>query len=226
MPELFRAQEPIVKTKYDSTEGSEHLHGLVLHPKHMDDLTLWKAFKSGDEKAFMTIFDRSTKPMYNYGCKVIGDGELVKDAIQELFIEVWQNRSRLGDTDSIKFYLFKSLRRKLIRLKAKSEKYHFGNLSVELNEDASPSHEFLLISEQIELEKKERVTSLLKTLTKRQHEAIFLRYFEELSCDQIAAVMELSKQAVYNLLHHALDQLKRAEDADADRSAEVLPNKS
>ena len=156
MPELFRAQEPIIKTNHDSTEGSEHVHGLVLHPKHMNDLALWKAFKSGDEKAFMTIFDRSTKPMYNYGCKVIGDGELVKDAIQELFIEVWQTRSRLRDTDSIKFYLFKCLRRKLIKLKTKSEKQHYGNLSVECNEDASPSYEFLLISEQIELEKKEK----------------------------------------------------------------------
>lgn len=217
MPELFGAQKPIIKTKFESTEGSEHVHGLVLHPKHMNDLALWKAFKSGDEKAFMTIFDRSTKPMYNYGCKVIGDGELVKDAIQELFIEVWQTRSRLRDTDSIKFYLFKCLRRKLIKLKTRSEKQHYGNLSVECNEDASPSYEFLLISEQIELEKKERVMSLLKTLTKRQHEAIFLRYFEDLNCEQIAAVMELSKQAVYNLLHHALDQLKRADDADTGR---------
>ena len=90
---------------------------------------------------------------------------------------------------------------------------------MECNEDASPSYEFLLISEQIELEKKERVMSLLKTLTKRQHEAIFLRYFEDLNCEQIAAVMELSKQAVYNLLHHALDQLKRADDADTSRPA-------
>jgi RNA polymerase sigma factor (sigma-70 family) len=202
--------EPIAKTKCKPAEGSERQHELVLHPKHMDDLTLWKAFRSGDEKALMTIFDRFTKPMYNYGCKIIGESELVKDAVQELFIEVWQNRLGLGDTDSIKFYLFKSLRRKLIRLKAKSKKHLFGNLSIESDEEAFPSHEFVLISEQIEIEKKEKVVSMLNRLTRRQHEAIFLRYFEELNCGQIAAVMELSKQAVYNLIHQALERLKKS----------------
>lgn len=203
-------QESFIKKKYRPTEGSDRLRELVLHPQHMDDLMLWKAFRSGDEKALITIFDRFTKPMYNYGYKIVGESELVKDGIQELFIEIWHNRARLGDTDSIKFYLFKSLRRKLVRLKAKSENRLFGSLSIDYNKEVSPSHEFVLITEQMTLERKEKVMLMLNKLTKRQHEAIFLRYFEELNCDQIAAVMELSKQAVYNLIHHALDQLKKS----------------
>ena len=205
-------QESFIKKKYRPTEGSDRLRELVLHPEHMDDLMLWKAFRSGDEKALITIFDRFTKPMYNYGYKIVGESELVKDGIQELFIEIWQNRARLGDTDSIKFYLFKSLRRKLIRLKSKSENRLFGSLSIDYNKEVSPSHEFVLITEQMSLERKEKVMLMLDKLTKRQHEAIFLRYFDELNCDQIAAVMELSKQAVYNLIHHALDQLKKCAD--------------
>lgn len=205
-------QESFIKKKYNPTEGSDRLRELVLHPEHMDDLMLWKAFRSGDEKALITIFDRFTKPMYNYGYKIVGESELVKDGIQELFIEIWQNRARLGDTDSIKFYLFKSLRRKLIRLKSKSENRLFGSLSIDYNKEVSPSHEFVLITEQMSLERKEKVMLMLDKLTKRQHEAIFLRYFDELNCDQIAAVMELSKQAVYNLIHHALDQLKKCAD--------------
>ena len=211
---LSRQQTPIivhrsfVKKNDRPIEGSELLQEIVLHPEHMDDLTLWKAFRTGDEKALVTIFDRFTRPMYNYGYKVIGEADLVKDAIQELFIEIWRNRARLGDTDSIKFYLFKSLRRKLLRLRSKSENRLFGRLSLDYDNEVSPSHEFVMISEQISLERKEKVMAMLNKLTKRQHEAIFLRYFEELNCDQIAAVMGLRKQAVYNLLHHALGQLK------------------
>lgn len=200
------------KKKYSFVKGSEPLLELVMHPEYMDDLILWKAFRSGNEKALITIFDRFTKPLYNYGYKIVGESELVKDCIQELFIEMWQNRARLGDTDSIKFYLFKSLRRKLVRSKTKSQSRIFNSLSIDYNNEVSPSHEFVLISEQISLEKKEKLMMMLNKLTKRQHEAIFLRYFEELNCEQIAAVMELSKQAVYNLLHHALDQLKKHVD--------------
>jgi RNA polymerase sigma factor (sigma-70 family) len=63
------------------------------------------------------------------------------------------------------------------------------------------------------IEERERIMNMLRRLTRRQHEAIFLRYFDELNCDQIAAVMDLSKQAVYNLIHHALGELKKARPA-------------
>lgn len=191
-------------------EGTASLREVVLHPSHMDDATLWKAFRSGDEKALVTIFDRFTGPMFNYGYKLIGERAFVQDAIQDLFIEIWQNRERLGDTDAIKFYLFKSLRRKLIRLKGKSENRLFGKLSPDYDEEVCPSPEFIMISEQVSSEKKEKLLAMLNTLTRRQQEVVFLRYFDELNCDQIAMVMELSKQAVYNLLHHALERLKKA----------------
>ena len=182
---------------------------LILHPEHMEDLMLWNAFRSGDEKALVAIFDRFTKPMYNYGYKIFGDRELVNDGIQEIFIEIWRNRTRLGETDSIKLYLLKSLRRKLQRLKLKSDNRFIRRSSSPPLDENCPSHEFVLIAEQTSQEKTERVMEMLKKLTKRQHEVIFLRYFEELNCDQIAAIMELSKQTVYNLIHQALDALKK-----------------
>jgi RNA polymerase sigma factor (sigma-70 family) len=188
---------------------SGDLRELVLHPIHLDDLSLWKAFRSGNEKALIIIFDRFTRPLFNYGYKILGERDLVKDCIQELFIEIWQKRERLGDTDSIKLYLYKSLRRKLLRAKAKSEKRFFGSLWPEYNKEVCPSPEFLMISEQVSLEKKETVMILLDKLTKRQREAIFLRYFEELDFGQIAAVMEITRQAVYNLIHHALSEMKK-----------------
>ena len=183
--------------------------GLVPNPALMDELVLWREFKSGNEKALAIIVDRFTKPLYRYGHKIFREDEMVKDGIQELFIEIWQNRERLSDTDSIKFYLFKSLRRKLVKLKARSEKFSFAPLSNDYNIEVSRSHEYTLIREQLSAEKKEKVRTLMNKLTKRQHEAVFLRYFEELDCDEIAASMELAKQTVYNLIHTALEQLKK-----------------
>lgn len=203
------------KKKHKAIEEAAQVRELVLHPQHMDDLTLWRAFRSGDEKAFITIFDRFTTPMYNYGYKIVAECELVKDGIQDLFIEMWNNRQRLGDTDSIKSYLFKSLRRKLLRLRNKSGNRILRSLSMDSYSEVSPSHEFVMIAEQLSIEKKEKLMAMLSKLTRRQQEAIFLRYFDELNCDQIAAVMNLRKQAVYNLIHHALDQLKKARFDDS-----------
>lgn len=201
--------EPFLKKRHKPAEVGADPYKLVLHPEHMDDLLLWRSFLDGDEKALVTIFDRFSRPMYNYGYKVIGEKELVKDAIQDLFIEIWQNRARLGNTDSIKFYLFKSLRRKLLRTKIKMTKRSFAILPADYNGEVSPSRELLLITEEISSETRNKVMVMLNKLTKRQQEAIFLRYFEDLNCDQIAAVMELSKQAVYNVIHHAMGELRK-----------------
>lgn len=203
-------QGSFYKPQFGSPGVQEQSLQVVLHPDHMDDLTLWRAFRAGDEKALITIFGRFTKPMFNYGYKITSDRELVKDAIQELFIEIWQNRERLRDTDSIKYYLYKSLRRKVARIKNKSENRLFRTFSDADNSEVSPSPEYILIDEQISSERREKVCSMLSKLTPRKKEAIYLRYFDELTCDQIADIMQLSKQGVYNIIHHALMELKRS----------------
>lgn len=183
---------------------------LVFRPDHMDDATLWRAFRNGDERAFMTIFDCFSKPLYNYGYKILPESEIVKDAIQELFIELWKNRGTLGETTAIKFYLFKSLRRKLMRIRSRNSKSIFVRFSPGIGEEILPSHEFFLIADQVSSEQRDHIIALLDKLTKRQREAIFLRYFEELGFDKIANIMNLSKQAVYNLISQALEHLRRS----------------
>ena len=198
---------PLIGSKHpDADVGKLY----VFHPEHMDDAALWTAFRKGDDKALVSIFDRFTKVLYNYGYKIIRDEDAVKDAIQELFIELWKNRTQLGDTTSIKFYLFKSLRRKLIRVNAKSMRNLTVRFQTEHEQESLPSPEFMLIAEQSSAEEREKVMHMLNTLTKRQREAIFLRYFEELGYDKIASIMEMSKQAVYNLVSKSLEQLKNA----------------
>src|SRR5262245_24498141 len=110
--------QPLIASRADAEERKVY----VFHPEHMDDAALWTAFRMGDEKALVSIFDRFTKLLYNYGYKIVREEDVVKDAIQDLFIELWKNRETLGDTTSIKFYLFKSLRRKLIRIESRASR--------------------------------------------------------------------------------------------------------
>lgn len=173
-----------------------------------DDSIVWNAFRSGDEKALVVIFDRFAKALFNYGKKIVADSHTVKDAIQDLFLELWKNRESLGETDSIKFYLFKSLRRKLVRLKQRSARSIFRKLTGEHDVEISHAYEFVLISEQMVLEKKQRLMHAFDKLTKRQREAIFLRYFNSLNYDQVADIMNLSRRRVYNLIHEAIQQLR------------------
>ena len=70
-------------------------------------------------------------------------------------------------------------------------------------------HESMLIEEQSFAEKRQQAMHLLDQLTKRQREAVFLRYFEEMEYEKIASIMDLSKQVVYNLVNKAIQSLKK-----------------
>ncbi|HYH55355.1 MAG TPA: sigma factor, partial [Anseongella sp.] len=76
---------------------------------------LWDLFRKGEKEAFDLIYHNYVHLLYNYGIRISSDTVLVEDGIQDLFVEIWQKRATLGATGSIKYYLFKSLRRKISR---------------------------------------------------------------------------------------------------------------
>ena len=53
---------------------------------------LWQAFLSSDKEAFACLFEEYADAMYAYGCKMTSDAELVKDAIQDVFVKLYKNR--------------------------------------------------------------------------------------------------------------------------------------
>jgi RNA polymerase sigma factor (sigma-70 family) len=97
------------------------------------DAEVWQAFKEGNREAYAYIYAAFAPVLYNYGYKIVQDQTLVEDCIQDLFEHLLKSRRNLGDTNSIKFYLFKALRREII---GKLNQSHRGPLATP--EDALP----------------------------------------------------------------------------------------
>ena len=175
------------------------------------DRKLWVDFKNGQEQAFNQLFDKYVQVLYNYGCKIVTDRALIKDCIQELFIDLWKNKESLTAPESITFYLYRSLRRKIFRQLKKENRYAVrGNQLENTAFGIIPSREFEIISQQSHKEKRDFLASALNKLTERQREALYLKYFSELSNKEIARVMSLNRQSVYNLISDGLNALKSA----------------
>lgn len=67
----------------------------------------------------------------NYGMKLVGNEELVRDSIQEVFQKLWERRASLEAVEIIKPYLFKALRNRISdnmkmasRRNARQQSYH------------------------------------------------------------------------------------------------------
>ncbi|MBT29075.1 MAG: RNA polymerase subunit sigma [Thalassobius sp.] len=174
----------------------------------MEEIQAWNAFRKGDKLAFEKIFNDHIRILYKYGSRFTTDSALVEDCIQELFLDLWNKRDRIGDTDSVKRYLLGALRRRIIRkLQQKTplnshvdtENYDF-QLEANLEE--------ILINSELQDEKRRKVTQAFEKLSKRQKEVIYLKYYQELSYKEIEEALGINYQSVRNLLHNALKSIK------------------
>lgn len=171
------------------------------------DAMTWALFKSGDDQSLNVLLLRYFRPLLHYGSKFSKDRSLVEDVIQDLFLDFLEKRTHLGNPVSVKNYLFKCLRNNLIR----AMKENMANVEMPETEDLFVDFEniekFLVgLDESTELASK--IARFFSFLTKRQQEVLFLRYYENLSNDEIAEVMGISKQSVSNLLLKSINVLR------------------
>ncbi|MBO9637570.1 MAG: sigma-70 family RNA polymerase sigma factor, partial [Siphonobacter aquaeclarae] len=81
---------------------------------------LWTEFLSGNRTAFSQLYDRYADVLFSFGLRYSSDRDLVKDCIHDLFIDLHHYRAGLAREVNIRFYLLKSLRRKLEQAHRKS----------------------------------------------------------------------------------------------------------
>ncbi|MCX2453717.1 sigma-70 family RNA polymerase sigma factor [Pedobacter sp. PLR] len=169
----------------------------------------WQSFKAGNADAFEYLYRSYAAGLYNYGSKFSKDKDLIKECIQDLFVGIWTRRSTLGNPDHLKNYLYKSFRHLLFK-----KAFQLQNFEVYEEETDNYSFQVSLNVEEaiIDGEHRSKVTEQLNLamskLTARQREAVFLRFYEQLSYEEIAEVMDISVKASYKIMARALGFLK------------------
>jgi len=176
----------------------------------ISDAELWDTFKQGDEAAFVDIYKTYVNILYNYGVKFCGDGELVKDCLQDFFIYLRKNRETLGHTTSIKFYLFKSFRRRVVDyIQARKSELEKNQLVSGFQLQIEVSHEVKFIDSQLQEQQLLKLTNAIDALTEKEREAVFYYFYEGLSYQDIAEIMNFSHIAsARRLIYRALSNIK------------------
>lgn len=169
---------------------------------------LWSRFKAGDEKAFDQLAELRYRVLFNYATRFTKDRDYIKDCIQDLFLELWERRERLVDTPYVTIYLIKALRNNLVR-QLKLDKGWFDYQEVEENTLIETSNiEGDLIHAEVLSEQEQTIRKAIEQLPTRQQEVIFFKFYEGLSNEEIAQIMDVERQTVANFLYRALTQLK------------------
>ncbi|SHE45821.1 RNA polymerase sigma-70 factor, ECF subfamily [Fodinibius roseus] len=175
-----------------------------------DGLRLWESLCGGEKKALDDLFRLYYTPLYDYGIKIISNENIVKDAIQELFLKLWKTHSSLNTTPrSVRAYLLVSLRRILFRSLNRKQKCDERNRKYLDNAFRNNfTQEDLMIRSETDEKKKKILLKAINRLNKRQKETLFLRYYHGLTNEEIADVLCINRQSVKNNLYRALKNLR------------------
>ncbi|MGC4231389.1 MAG: RNA polymerase sigma factor [Niabella sp.] len=160
----------------------------------MDDREAYSA-------AYLVLYNR----FYNYGVHLYNNTELVEDVIQEVLLSVWMNRKGLGNISNPEGYYFVLFRRAL------TKKIREVSMVAALDHDEwEPEFaiDAIMIRKETDAALQKKLQSAINTLTSRQREAIFLRFYEGFSYEETAAVLGISVKATYKIMARSLLALR------------------
>lgn len=173
----------------------------------LQEVDTWKLIVEGNDEAFAYIYNAYSSDMFKYGHKFTQDADLIEDVIQDVYVTVWEKRECISIQHSIKYYLFSCFRRDLIK------KINLAYQSESLEEfhahmDWEASFMEILEENQITLKSQSTVSKALECLPARQKEAIYLKYLQELSYEEISELMGIQIPSLYNLIFKGIKSLK------------------
>lgn len=169
---------------------------------------LWNRFKAGDEKAFDQLAKLRYRVLFNYATRFTKNRDFIKDCIQDLFLELWERREKLVETPYVTIYLIKSLRNNLFRqLRQEKSLGETDDWDKDSFTDETTVERELIAAELLS-EQAQTLRRAIEQLPARQQEVIFLKFYEGLSNEEIAQIMDVERQTVANFLYRALTQMK------------------
>ncbi len=169
---------------------------------------MWTGLLQGNELSFREIYLAHQDSLFRYAMRMLADEDAARDCLHNLFVKIWTNRKNLSLTNNIRYYLMSSLRNEVLNYRYKEQRVADH---AEKYADVFDMY-FNVETDYIKKEELRARASVLaeamNKLTPRQKEIIYLRFFEELSYEEIAEMMDINVKGAYKLSARALESLR------------------
>jgi RNA polymerase sigma factor (sigma-70 family) len=162
------------------------------------------------EKRIDTLYRTHLNELFAYATGLGFDNDTSMDAIHDVFFRICTEKTLVENVTNIRAYLFHAVKNRLLDI---CKTRHDIPMPVDEIAEALPfSIEVSVERELIENEEQEqlrqKVEQLLKNLTDRQREIIWLRYEQDLDYKTIAQVMHITESSCRKLIHKIISKLR------------------
>jgi RNA polymerase sigma-70 factor, ECF subfamily len=171
----------------------------------------------GDQDAFSSLVDASVDRLYAVATMILRDSDRAQDAVQDALVSAWRDVRALRDPDAWGPWLNRLTVRACYRAATKERRRNLVELKVVPDEE--PAHAFDAAAA---LADRDLVERSMNDLTLDHRAVIVLRFYLDLSVDEVARILDLPAGTVKSRIHRGLAVL-RAHMAEPDGPAAGYP---
>jgi RNA polymerase sigma-70 factor (ECF subfamily) len=182
--------------------------GTKIKYNELSDEALMLHVQQGDERAFEAIYDRYSRPLFGYFCRMLWkDREKARDFMQDLFSKIIHKPEAYSAGRPFKTWLY-SVAHNMCKNEYRKQEIRKGtnnSLDTGIQVSGDTGAEVLTGLDSITFNAALEVA--LNTLDEKQRSAFIMRYREEMSIKEIAAVFECSEGTIKSRLFYTLKKL-------------------
>jgi RNA polymerase sigma factor (sigma-70 family) len=183
------------------------------HKHHIEPLyteqEAWELLRSGEMKGLELLFRIYFSDLHRFGLALVSDEDFISDIIQEVFLDLWKYQKSLPKVENIRYYLFKTLSNKIKREQKKQKAIKRSEWKDAEGKLYSPSFEESWIGFQQDEELRIKLAKGIESLPLRQKEIVQYLFFEKLSYEDCARILEINLRSVYTLAWKAIKSLRK-----------------
>ncbi|MEP7014815.1 MAG: sigma-70 family RNA polymerase sigma factor [Verrucomicrobiota bacterium] len=163
---------------------------MVATQEELDQEMLAQA-AGGDQRAFATLYDRLSGPLYSLAVRMLGDATEAQDALQDVFLQIWRRAAKYDASQSSVFSwaMLMARSRVIDRLRARGRRLRVLVSPTEDDPNEMPADASVAESASDTLDRNDeamRVRTILKKLPADQRQAIEMAFFADLTHHEIA----------------------------------------
>jgi len=174
-----------------------------------DEQILLSELSSGKEDAFDKVYNHYLHSIYSFVIKFVKSPELTKDLTQEIFIRIWENRSRLSKVKSFRAYLFVTARNHVLNFLREASSSNVILTEI-INSYASPQGANEMISKEYE----QWLHNVLESMSPQMRAAFKLCREQNKSYDEVADLLQITKNTVKKHMVRSMRVIKGRLDLD------------
>ena len=174
----------------------------------MNEFLLLKRIKEGDIRSFEQVFRHYYIPLLFYSYSICGSREEAEEIVQELFYNIWKDRTNLQSVNVLKSYLYGAVRNGSLQYLERLDVRRRHQEKVAARSEATRNPE-----EQLELlELEELIRTTLEQMPERRRRIFGMHRDEGLTYREIAAQLDVSVKTVEAEMSKAIQMLRKAVD--------------